>query len=117
MSVSETVVVAVTPDVVYAAISDPTQTGRWSPENLGARLDEPGKAVDVGTTFVGRNKRRGFHWVTRCRGTSADPGRRFAFDVEAIGMKTPRMKSRIATWEYDLKPVDGGTRITETWTD
>ncbi|MCW2496201.1 SRPBCC family protein [Jatrophihabitans sp.] len=116
MTVAESVVINVDPEVVYAAISDPTQTPRWSPENRGAVLDVPG-TLTVGSTFVGRNVRRGFRWHTRCRVTAAEPGRRFAFRVEAIGVKTPRLKGLIATWEYDLSPSGQGTLVTETWTD
>lgn len=116
MTVSASVVIAVDPATVYAQVSDPTQTGRWSPENLGARLDGPAVA-QVGTTFVGWNKRGRYRWSTRCRVTAADPERRFAFRVEAIGLKKPRLQAPIATWEYQLEPVAGGTRVTETWTD
>jgi len=48
---------------------------------------------------------------------ASDPGRRFAFDVRKIGARTPIVRVRIATWAYDFEPVDGGTQVTETWTD
>lgn len=38
MSVSDSVVVLTGPLEVYARLSDPTAMGRWSPENLGARV-------------------------------------------------------------------------------
>jgi uncharacterized protein YndB with AHSA1/START domain len=118
MTVSDSVVIDVDPATVYEQISDPTQTGRWSPENLGASLDDPSnRASYVGMTFVGRNRRGRMRWATRCRVTAAEAPSRFAFDVEAIGRHTPRIKSSIATWQYDLEPVEGGTRVTETWTD
>jgi uncharacterized protein YndB with AHSA1/START domain len=118
MTVSDSVVIDVDPATVYASISDPTQTGRWSPENLGASLDDPSnRASYVGMTFVGRNRRGRMRWATRCRVTAADPASRFAFKVEAIGRHTPRLASSIATWEYDLEPAGDGTKVTETWTD
>ena len=118
MSVSDTVVIAAEPAAVYEAVADPTQTGRWSPENLGARIDGATTgALPVGAVFVGRNRRRGMRWSTRCRVITAEPGRSFAFRVEAIGLRTPRIKAPIATWRYELEPVEGGTRVTETWED
>jgi uncharacterized protein YndB with AHSA1/START domain len=99
---------------VFAAVSDPTQTGRWSPENLGARVDGD---VRVGSTFVGRNRRGWARWATRCRVTAYEPGRRFAFDVEAIGVRRPLLTAPIASWSYDLTPTDGGTQVIETWID
>ncbi|MBE7190230.1 SRPBCC family protein [Jatrophihabitans endophyticus] len=119
MTVSDSVVVAVAPEAVYEAVADPTRTGEWSPENLGARVEgdaRPGP-LPVGTTFVGRNRRRGMRWSTRCRVIDAVPGRSFAFRVEAIGLRTPRLSVPIATWYYDLEPADGGTKVTETWED
>ncbi|EST18605.1 hypothetical protein M877_38095 [Streptomyces niveus NCIMB 11891] len=37
--------------------------------------------------------------------------------MHAIGLRTPRLRGPIASWEYRLEAVDGGTRVTETWTD
>ncbi|WP_435610401.1 SRPBCC family protein [Streptomyces sp. C10-9-1] len=117
LSVSGSVVVDAPPAVVYAQVSDPTLMGRWSPENRGAVLRGAGP-VAVGTVFDGRNRRGPLSWTTRCTVTAADPGRRFAFRVHAIGARRPRLPGRIATWEYRFEPVDGGgTRVTETWRD
>ncbi|MDQ2797289.1 MAG: SRPBCC family protein [Actinomycetota bacterium] len=117
MSVSESVVIAADPATVYAQISDPTQTGRWSPENTGAVVEGRAGSLPVGAVFVGRNQRFKFSWVTRCRVTVADPGERFEFCVEAIGRTKPRLKAPIATWTYDLEPIGDSTRVTETWAD
>ncbi|WP_375482396.1 SRPBCC family protein [uncultured Jatrophihabitans sp.] len=115
-TVSQSVVIDAPPEVVFAAVSDPTQTGRWSPENRGARLDGDGELA-VGSTFVGRNRRGWMRWVTRCRVTAFEPASRFAFDVEAIGVRRPVLKAPIASWSYDLTPDGGGTRVVETWVD
>ncbi|MCX5387265.1 SRPBCC family protein [Streptomyces sp. NBC_00083] len=116
-TVSDSVVVGVTPEVAYRAVSRPSDMGRWSPENLGTAGATGEGAAAVGTVFVGRNKRGAFRWVTKCTVTAADPGRRFAFRVHAIGLSRPRVRGPIATWEYRFEPVEGGTRVTETWTD
>lgn len=119
-SVSDSVVIDVDPQTAYAAVSDITQMGRWSPENLGGTIDHaahgPG-GLAVGTSFVGGNRRGRVEWVTGCVVTAADPGRHFAFRVHRIGLRTPRVRARIATWDYRFESVDGGTRVTETWTD
>ncbi|GGX62542.1 SRPBCC family protein [Streptomyces fructofermentans] len=116
-TVSRTVLIQVPPEQAYEAISRPAQMGRWSPENLGATVPEPDESAPVGTTFEGRNKRGVFRWVTRCTVTAADPGRRFAFRVHAIGLGRPRLRGPIATWEYRFERDGAGTRVTETWTD
>lgn len=117
MTVSDSVVVAATPEELYRQISDPRQMPRWSPENTGARVDDPAAPATIGMEFIGNNKRGPVRWVTRCVVTAADPGKRFAFDVRVFGFGVPVLPFRIATWEYRFEPVEGGTRVTETWTD
>ncbi|MEV5982105.1 SRPBCC family protein [Streptomyces sp. NPDC052114] len=109
--------IEVTPEAAYQAVSRPEDMGRWSPENRGTSGDTPVGPAVPGTSFVGRNKRGRFRWVTRCTVTAADPGSRFAFRVHAIGARRPRLRGSIATWEYLFEPTDNGTRVTETWTD
>ncbi|MEU8898797.1 SRPBCC family protein [Nocardia sp. NPDC048505] len=116
-TVVDSIHVAVDPHAVYQQISDPTLMGRWSPENLGATVEQPRESSYVGMEFIGRNKRGSARWVTRCVVTAAEPGERFAFRVEAIGPRKPWLRGRIASWEYRFAPEDGGTRVTETWTD
>jgi hypothetical protein len=117
MTVHDSVVVDVDPLTIYRLIADPSQMPRWSPENTGATVPKPGSPAAVGTTFVGTNKRGPARWQTRCRVTASDPGRRFTFDVFQFGPRLMMLRFRIATWDYTFEPVDGGTRVTETWTD
>lgn len=117
MSVSDSVLIRAAPSAVYERLSDPTAMGRWSPENLGARVLGGRRDAHVGMVFEGRNKRGPFRWTTRCTVTAADPGLRFAFRVHAIGVRRPLLPGAIALWEYRLEAVDGRTRVTETWTD
>ncbi|MEU3060590.1 SRPBCC family protein [Streptomyces subrutilus] len=116
-SVSDSVLVALPPETVYQQVSDPARMGAWSPENLGATVAGDGRAAHVGMAFDGHNKRGPFRWTTRCTVTAADEGRLFRFRVHAIGLKRPLLRGPIATWEYRFEPAEGGTRVTETWTD
>jgi uncharacterized protein YndB with AHSA1/START domain len=120
MTVSDTVDIDASADELYSLISDPTRMGQWSPENRGAIVLNPAEngAAFIGMTFEGRNKRGRARWTTRCTVTAADPGRRFAFRVHTIGVKKPRLRGANASWEYRFEPTpNGGTRVTETWTD
>lgn len=117
LTVTDSIVVKCDPAEVYEKVSDPTKMGGWSPENLGATVPGGSSHAYVGMVFDGHNKRGGARWTTRCTVTAADPGRCFRFRVDAIGLKTPRIPASIATWEYRFEQVDGGTKITETWTD
>ena len=117
MTVSATVVITTDPMTAYAHVSDPTRMGQSSPENLGATVADARDGAYVGMVFDGHNKRGAVRWTTRCVVTAADPGERFAFRVEAIGLRTPRVRGPIATWEYRFKPDGAGTLVSETWTD
>lgn len=116
-TVSDNVVVDADAHTLYAAISDPTRMGDWSPENLGAVVSDPREGAYVGMVFEGKNKRGRARWTTRCTVTVADPGTAFEFRVHAIGVKTPKLNAANATWRYDFETVPGGTKVTETWTD
>ncbi|MFC8131230.1 SRPBCC family protein [Streptomyces sp. NPDC057302] len=116
-TVSRSILVEASPQSVYEQVSQPGLMGRWSPENLGATMPGDGAPVGVGLVFEGHNKRGPFRWTTRCTVTEADQGRRFAFRVHAIGLKRPRLKAPIATWQYRFEDSGGATKVTETWTD
>jgi uncharacterized protein YndB with AHSA1/START domain len=120
MTVSDTVDIDAGADELYSLISDPTRMPNWSPENRGATVLNPSEdgTAFIGMTFEGHNKRGRAEWITRCTVTAADPGRRFAFRVHAIGVKKPRIRAANASWEYRFEPAGPGrTRVTETWTD
>ena len=117
MMVNDSVVINADAESIWRQVADPAQIPRWSPENIGAVTPAVGRPLAVGDQFDGTNRRGRARWVTECVVTSSDPGRRFAFDVRKIGPRTPVLRGRIATWSYDLEPVEGGTKVTETWVD
>ncbi len=117
MQVSDSVVIELDAETIYALVADPTQMPRWSPENTGASTEVATGPLEVGAVFNGTNKRGGTRWTTQCVVTRAEPGRQFAFDVRKIGLTTPLIPGGIARWDYTFEAVEGGTRVTETWTD
>ncbi len=119
MTVSDSIDIAVDPETAYDAVSDVTQMGRWSPENLGATTQRADAPLAVGDTFVGTNKRGSVpvRWQTRCLVTAAERPDRFAFTVTHYGYQPILVKVPVASWEYRFEAIDGGTRVTETWRD
>ncbi|GAB2848178.1 SRPBCC family protein [Actinocorallia aurea] len=104
----ESVLIDASPDEVFAAVSDPRQVVRWSPEVFKVWVrDEP---VEEWSRFVGFNRRGPFVWFTSCEVSVYDPGRVFAFRVTTFRME-------VALWGYRLEPVGSGTRLTEYWQD
>jgi hypothetical protein len=101
---SQSVVVAASPEEVYDLVSDVTRTGEWSPVCVACWWDE-GATGRAGDWFTGRNVTPERTWETRSLVDVADRGREFAWLVGG---------SR-ARWGYALEPVEGGTRLTESW--
>jgi Polyketide cyclase / dehydrase and lipid transport len=101
---SESIHVAVPPDALYALVSDVTRMGEWSPICTGGWWDE-GQGPQVGAWFTGRNEIPGRTWETRCQVVAADPGRKFAWEVN----------NGWVYWGYTFEPEGDGTRLTESW--
>ena len=98
------------PSVVYHLVSDVTSMGRWSPETTSCRWVGDATGPAVGARFRGTNKRGPMRWTTTCTVTAAEPGRRFAFDVDFAGVP-------ISRWSYDLEATADGATVTEGWSD
>lgn len=107
---SVTVTMQADADRIWELVSDVTRIGSYSPETLEAEWLDGATGPAVGARFRGHVKRNGrgpMYW-TVCQVTASEPGREFAFDV--------LMGSRpVNTWRYVLKPVDGGTEVTESY--
>ena len=100
----------VTPEEVWSLISDVTRTGEWSPENTGSRWRDGATGPAVGARFQGTNRNGIFYWRTTAVVTAADIGRRFAFDVSAVGIP-------ISHWDWTMSPTPGGTEVALDWAD
>ena len=106
---SASVVVNRSPDVVFAAISDITRTGEWSPECLAGHWVDGATGPTVGAKFEGDNEAvvAGFtlkKWTTTSVVTACVPGEVFEFVAEVY-----------TTWRYQLEPTGTGTKVTETY--
>ena len=102
--------VAAVPEAVWSMVSDITRMGEWSPENEGAAWLAGATAPIVGASFRGTNRQGAKRWKTVATVTSAEPGRRFTFQVIAGRM-------RVAEWDYTFRTSPMGCLVTETWTD
>jgi uncharacterized protein YndB with AHSA1/START domain len=102
--------IAAPAEKVWAMVSDITRMGEWSPENAGGQWLGHASGPAVGAKFRGTNRNGKKKWNTVALVTAADPGRAFAFNVTASGLK-------VAEWRYAFEATDTGCRVTETWTD
>ena len=95
---------------VYDMVADLTRMGEWSPENTGGRWLRGATGPAVGARFRGTNRAGWRFWATTVTVREAEPGRRFAFDVDVAGIP-------VSNWGYEFSEASGATRVTETWTD
>ena len=109
-SVSRSVEIAAPAERVFALVSDLPAMGSFSPESTGGRWSGGVRGPAVGAVFRGTNAQGARRWSTRSQVVRCEPGRAFAFDVSSVRLP-------VATWAYELEPVAGGCRVTETWTD
>ncbi|MFC7303808.1 SRPBCC family protein [Streptomyces monticola] len=98
------------PETAYGTVSDPLVMAGLAEETYRARW-LGGVATSVpGARFRGYNRHGVRRWVTTCRITDVEPGRRFAYEVTASPLRIP-----ISRWQYDIEPAaDGGCTVTET---
>jgi hypothetical protein len=104
LSYSESIVIARSPEALYALVTDVTRMGEWSPVCKACWWDG-GAGPQVGAWFTGRNEQPDRTWETRSQVVVAEPGREFAFMVGGDRVR----------WGYTFAPADGGTRLTESW--
>jgi hypothetical protein len=100
--------VAAPPSQVYEIVSDVTRMGEWSPETIRCEWLGGAHGPAVGARFKGTNKHGIARWSTKPRVTAADPGHEFAFVIDFRGREATK-------WSYRFEPVEGGTRVTESF--
>ncbi len=103
LNYSDSIEIAASPEALYALLSDVTRTGEWSPSCVSCTWHDDGPRE--GARFTGRNEDHGRVWETVSTVVTADPGREFAWVVG----------DSFVHWSYTFTPVDGGTRLTESW--
>jgi hypothetical protein len=107
---SVTVQMAASPKVVWDLVSDVTRIGEFSPETFEARWTRGSTGPEVGAFFKGHVRRNGIgpvYW-TLCRVTECVPERDFGFVVVMND-------TDLNHWRYQLRAVEGGTEVTESF--
>lgn len=98
------------PEKVYQLVSDVTRMGEWSPECYRCEWLDGALGPTVGARFRGHNRRNWLmRWQTTARITEAEPGKAFAFE---IFYGRDKVQTR---WRYEMKPMEGGTLLTESF--
>lgn len=102
--------VAASPAIVFAALTDITRMGEWSPETYRCEWNEGFGEPAVGAKFTGHNRHGDKEWTTEARIVELTSDQRFFFDCIARDFV-------FAKWGYSIEPTDHGCRVTEHWQD
>ena len=98
--------IAASPSAVFAALTDITRMGEWSPETYLAEWNEGFDGPAVGAKFTGHNRNGEKEWTTEAEIVELVADQRFFFDCNARGFV-------FAKWGYSIEAIDGGCRVTE----
>lgn len=101
------------PAAVYAALTDITRMGEWSPENYTNEWKDGATHAEVGARWVGYNRNGEFEWTTEARVAELIENERFYFDCLAPAFDD----FHFASWGYDIEATETGCRVTEHWQD
>ncbi len=101
--------IAASPEAVYAAISDVTRMGEWSPECYACEWRDGSDGAAVGAVFDGHNRNGDHDWTTQGKVIEAEAGRAFTFECSMNDY-------HFSTWGYRIEPTTNGCRVTE-WTE
>jgi uncharacterized protein YndB with AHSA1/START domain len=98
--------IAASPSVVFAALTDISRMGEWSPETYRAEWNEGFDGAELGAVFTGHNRNGDKEWSTQAEIVELVPDRRFFFDCSVRGFV-------FSKWGYAIEATDSGCRVTE----
>jgi len=105
--------ITATPEAIFAVLADPSR--HRDIDGSGTVRDSPegSRHLALGDTF-GMNMRAGLSYQMVNEVVELVPGRRIAWQARPA---LPALRRLIGgrIWRYELEPVDGGTRVQETW--
>lgn len=112
-SVSVERVIPAPPDAIFALLADASRHPDIDGSGTVVRLksDAP-ERLSLGSTF-GMSMKMGVGYSMTNLVVEYEEGRRIAWQARPPGFVGRFTGGRI--WRYELEPVDGGTRVRETW--
>jgi uncharacterized protein YndB with AHSA1/START domain len=101
------------PEKIFDLLADPAAHARIDGSGSVQRVrGEAPARLSLGAVF-GMSMRIGVPYSMRNEVTEFEEGRRIAWSARAPGALGRFTAGR--TWRYELEPVEGGTRVRESW--
>lgn len=111
-SVSVTRTVPAPAERIFAVLTDPSRHHEIDGSGTVTAARGGSRTVGLGDSF-GMNMRWGLRYATRNEVVALEPDRVIAW--RTLAPFPLRLLFTGRTWRYDLRPVEGGTEVTETW--
>ncbi len=102
--------IAASPGVVFAALTDITRMGEWSPETHLAEWTEGYNKAALGARYTGHNRNGDKEWSIEAEIVELVLDERFFFDCNSRGFV-------FSKWGYSIEPTADGCSATEYWQD
>jgi hypothetical protein len=99
-------------DQIFALLADPSRHCDIDGSGSVKQSKEPSQRVKLGDKF-GMSMKLGIPYSMISTVIEFEDGRRIAWQSRPPGVFGKISGGRI--WRYELEPVDGGTRVRETW--
>lgn len=98
--------IAASPAAVFAAITDITRMGEWSPETVSAEWNDGFSAPVVDAVFTGHNRNGDKEWSIEAKIVELVENKRFFFDCMVRDFV-------FSKWGYAIEATESGCRVTE----
>jgi uncharacterized protein YndB with AHSA1/START domain len=100
-------------EAIFALLADPSQHPAIDGSGTVRAAKPSGETLSLGSTF-GMSMRQGVPYTVRNEVVEFEPNRLIAW-APGLGGVIGRLAPSGRRWRYELEPVDGGTRVKETW--
>ena len=98
------------PEQIWDLLADVTRAGEWSHETRGGMWLDGATTARPGARFKGLNGKGRQRWSRVCEIETAQRPHTLAWHTVPS-----RLYPDSTRWTYEITPVDGGTRITQTF--
>lgn len=107
-------VIPAPPETIFRLLADASGHARIDGSGTLKGAKEPSQQLSLGSRF-GMSMRQGVPYSVVNEVVEFEENRRIAWKPMAAGFlsRIPGPEGRV--WRYELEPVDGGTRVRETW--
>jgi uncharacterized protein YndB with AHSA1/START domain len=105
-------VIAASPEKIFDLLADPRRHHDIDGSGTVRDAKDAPERLALGSTF-GMSMKAGIAYSMTSTVIEFDENRRIAWQTRGTGKIGSKFGGRI--WRYDLEPVDGGTRVRESW--